>query len=118
MDIEFLSLDDNDLRYDEPSAFDDGEGDSDRDRDRDRDGDGAELDLETINERRGREDGDDKENHYQGSQNHHNDDVDDDDDQDDDMPDWPEDTSGSTMSHDEAVHIEGVPRSETRLEAR
>ena len=81
VDIEFLSLDDNDLRYDEPSAF------------------GEDSDLDTIDEHdsdgTGGKDGEDD---------------------DDDMADWPEDTSGT--SADEAVHIEGIPRSEMRLEAR
>ena len=81
VDIEFLSLDDNDLRYDEPSAY----GDDD---------------LDTIDERGSDKDADEG-----------------DDDDDDDMADWP-DTSSGTSAADEAVHIEGLPRSEIRLEAR
>lgn len=36
----------------------------------------------------------------------------------DDMRDWPEDGSTSSGRPDEAVHLEGLPRSEQRLEAR
>ena len=71
-DIEFLSLDSP--RYDEPEDLN-----------------GGQDDLDTIDEREFKLDGDEA----------------------DGINGWPDGISG-----DEAVHIDGVPRSERRLEAR
>jgi hypothetical protein len=37
---------------------------------------------------------------------------------DDDMKDWPEDDAEASAEADKAVHLEGLPRSDTRLAAR
>ena len=93
VDIEFLSLDSP--KYDEPDTY-------------------LDEDLGTIDELRLDEEDDDRDDidgrgsgRADGSDNDEN-----------DMKDWPEDEEGGALVADEAVHIEGVPRSEIRLSAR
>jgi len=87
-DIEFLSLD-GVAEYDEPDAYTDDNLDDD-DEDDDEARDSRNLARESDSQAEDEED-----------------------------LDWPEDSDGDTASsRDAAVHIEGLPRSEIRLEAR
>lgn len=92
VDIEFLSLDSP--KYDEPDTY-------------------LDEDLGTIDELRLDEEDDDNDIDGEGSGRR----ADGSDNDEDDMKDWPEE-DGSALVADEAVHIEGVPRSEIRLSAR